>query len=71
MLQKANPGLDIAGVPHVPVDRELGTKEGCAQLRNKLLRRIGPVAEPEAQVAVEARLMPCPMAFMPISELRP
>ena len=54
--------MDIAGVPNVAVDRELGTKEGRAQLRNELLRRIGPVAEPEAQVAVEARLMPCPMA---------
>jgi hypothetical protein len=30
MLQKANPGLDIAGVPHVAVDRELGAKKCCA-----------------------------------------
>jgi hypothetical protein len=34
MLEKANPSLDIAGVPHVPVDGELCTKEGGAQLRD-------------------------------------
>ena len=28
MLEKANPGLDIAGVSDVAVDRELGAEEG-------------------------------------------
>ena len=62
MLQKANPGLDIAGVPHVPVDRELGTKEGRAQLSNQFLCRIGPIAEPDAKVPIEPRFVPRPMA---------
>jgi hypothetical protein len=30
MLQEANPGLDIAGMPHIAVDREFGGEEGRA-----------------------------------------
>jgi hypothetical protein len=32
MLEKPNPGLDIAGVPHVPINGELCAKERRAQL---------------------------------------
>jgi hypothetical protein len=61
-LQEANPGLDVARVAQIAVNRELGAKEGCAQLGNQFLRRIGTLAETVAQIAVKTRLVSCPVA---------
>ena len=59
--QETNPGLDVASVAQIAVNRELGTEEGRAQLGDQFLCRIRAFAKAVAQITVKARLMPCPV----------
>jgi hypothetical protein len=43
-------------------DAEVGTEEGCAKLRDKLLHRVGFVAEALAELAIATRLVAREMA---------
>jgi hypothetical protein len=61
-LQETDPGLDVAGVAQVTVNRELGAEERRAQLGDQFLCGIGALAKAVPQVTIQARLVACRVA---------
>ena len=67
MAQQVEPVAEIAGVPQLALDAEVGAKEGGSELGDQFLGGIGAGAKASGEIAVEAGLVPRPMTVMPLS----
>jgi len=65
--QQVEPIADVAGVPQLTFDAEMGAQEGGGELGDQFLGGVGAGAEAAGEIAVEAGLVSRPMTVMPIT----